>query len=406
MKVNNKEVFICSATRTPIGKYAGGLSSVRTDDLAAIPIRNLINQQQALDLEAIDDVILGCSNQAGEDNQNVARIAALLAGLPVSVPATTINRRCGSGIDAVAMAYRAIVAGDADLIIAGGVESMSRSPLVMAKPEVAFARELKLYDSTLGWYFENPKFADKFGTESMGKTAENVAEKFNISRVDQDKFALRSHQRASIAQQKSLFADEIIPVAVQHNNQQITIDKDENIRADTNLFKLSNLETPFKDNGTVTAGNSATIADGACAMIAASIDAVYKYKLQPLSRIVASSCIGVEPNLMGIGPGHASLKLLKKLNLNISKVGVIEINEAYAAQALAVTRMLGLNDNEFRVNSTGGAIALGHPLAMSGARLLTTASYKLIANKQKYALCTMCIGAGQGIAMIVENARL
>ena len=400
-----KEIFICSATRTPIGKYAGSLSSVRTDDLAAIPIRNLINQQQSLDLAAIDDVILGCSNQAGEDKQNVARVAALLAGLPVTVPACTINRMCGSGIDAVAMAHRAIAAGDADLIIAGGVESMSRSPLVISKPETAFCTEQKLSDSTMELRFENPKFANKFGTESMIATAENVAEKFNISRIDQDKFALRSQQRASIAQQKLLFADEIIPVSVQQNNQQIIVAKDENITKDNSLFRLRDLAS-LKNNGTVTAGNSAVMADGACALLVASIDAVYKYKLQPLTRIVASSCVGVEPKLMGIAPGPASLKLLTKNNLNISQVGIIEINEAYAAQVLAVTRMLGLKDNEFRVNSSGGAIALGNPLAMSGARLLTTASYKLVNTKQKYALCTMCIGAGQGIAMLLENARL
>ena len=403
----SRDVFICGATRTPIGRYGGSLSSIRADDLAAIPIRNLINGNESLNPTAIDDVILGCANQAGEDNRNIARMSSLLAGLPVSVPGCTINRLCGSGMDAVSMGFRSIVAGEADVIIAGGVESMSRAPLVVSKSSSRFGRDQKLYDTTMGWRFINPKFEKKFGVHSMPETAEKVAAKYAIKREDQDKFALRSHQRAILAQENALFDDEIIPMRVpQTKKEDIIVSVDQGPRADTNLFQLKQLPTPFKENGTVTAGNASSLNDGACAILLASLKAVYKYQLKPLAKVVGGLSIGVEPQYMGIGPGPAALKLLSRLDLSIEQMGVIEINEAFAAQALAVTRMLGLQDNDIRVNSQGGSIALGHPLGMSGARLLTTASYRLLRNKERYALCAMCIGVGQGIAMIIENAKL
>jgi 3-oxoadipyl-CoA thiolase len=397
------EAFICDAIRTPIGRYGGALSAVRTDDLAAVPIKALMARNTDVDWEAVDDVIYGCANQAGEDNRNVARMAALLAGLPVDVSGATINRLCGSGMDAVGTAARAIRAGDADMMIAGGVESMSRAPFVMAKAETPFSRKAEVYDTTLGWRFVNKLMAKAHGVDSMPETAENVAEDFHVRRADQDAFALRSQQRAAAAQASGALNDEITPVTIpQRKGDPVVVTRDEHPR-ETSLEKLAKLPTPFRDGGTVTAGNASGVNDGACALIVASEEAARKHGLTPRARVVAMATAGVAPRIMGMGPAPASRKVMAKTGLDIGDFTVIELNEAFAAQALAVTRELGLPDDAQQVNPQGGAIALGHPLGMSGARLITTAVYQLGRNGGGHALCTMCIGVGQGIAMVLES---
>jgi acetyl-CoA acyltransferase len=401
-KVN--EAFICDGVRTPIGRYGGGLSSVRTDDLAALPITALMQRNTGLDWNRVDDVIFGCANQAGEDNRNVARMAALLAGLPVTVSGATINRLCGSGLDAVGSAARAIKSGEAELIISGGVESMSRAPLVMAKAETAFSRAAEIHDSTIGWRFVNALMDKQYGTASMPETAENVAEDFAISRQDQDAFALRSQQRAAAAQSSGIFAEEIIPVTIpKRRGDDVIVSQDEHPR-DTTLEKLAKLGTPFRDGGTVTAGNAAGINDGACALIIASEQAAGVHGLSPIARILGMASVGVEPRIMGMGPAPATRKVLDLVGLKLEDMGVIELNEAFAAQALAVCRDLGLADDALHVNPNGGAIALGHPLGMSGARLVMSAAYEMARNNHRYGLCTMCIGVGQGIALVLEKA--
>jgi len=397
------EAFICDAIRTPIGRYGGALSAVRADDLAAIPIKALMARNTGVDWEAVDDVIYGCANQAGEDNRNVARMAALLAGLPVDVSGATINRLCGSGMDAVGTAARAIRAGDADMMIAGGVESMSRAPFVMAKAETPFSRKAEVYDTTLGWRFVNKLMAKGHGVDSMPETAENVAEDFQVRRADQDAFALRSQQRAAGAQASGALGDEITPVTIpRRKGDPVVVTRDEHPR-ETSLEKLAKLPTPFRDGGTVTAGNASGVNDGACALIVASEEAARKHGLTPRARVVAMATAGVAPRIMGMGPAPASRKVMAKTGLDIDRFAVIEINEAFAAQALAVTRELGLPDDAEQVNPQGGAIALGHPLGMSGARLVTTAVYQLGRNGGGHALCAMCIGVGQGIAMVLES---
>jgi len=399
-----RDAFICDATRTPIGRYAGALSAVRTDDLAAIPIRALLERNAGLDPEQVDDVIYGCANQAGEDNRNVARMAALLAGLSTAVPGATLNRLCGSGLDAVAQAARAIRCGDADLIIAGGVESMSRAPFVMGKAESAFSRDAQIYDTTIGWRFVNPLMKKAHGIDSMPETAENVAEEFQISRADQDAFALRSQQRAAGAQGSGRLAREITPVSVaRRRGDPIVVDTDEHPRADTSAQSLAKLGTPFRDGGTVTAGNASGVNDGAAALIIASEQAAARHGLTPRARVVATAVAGVAPRIMGVGPAPATRKLLERTGTALGDVDVIELNEAFAAQALAVLRELGLPDDAGHVNPNGGAIALGHPLGMSGARLALTSTEELIARDARRAVCTMCIGVGQGIAMLIER---
>src|SRR5882757_9616868 len=398
------DAFICDAVRTPIGRYGGALSSVRPDDLAALPIAALISRNPSLDPEAIDDVFLGCANQAGEDNRNVARMAALLAGLPVDVPGATVNRLCGSGMDAVGMAARTIKAGDTDLIIAGGVESMSRAPFVMPKADSAFSRTAEIYDTTIGWRFINPRLERKYGVDSMPETGENVAAGFGVSREDQDKFALRSQQRTAAAYARGFFESELIPVEIpQRKGAPLLVTRDEHPRPETTLEQLAKLPTPFRANGTVTAGNASGVNDGACALIIASEEAVRRFKLTPRARIVAGATAGVEPRIMGMGPVPATRKALALAKLDIKQLDVIELNEAFASQGLAVLRELGLPDDAEHVNANGGAIALGHPLGMTGARLATTATYQLMTGKGRYALCTMCIGVGQGIALIIER---
>ncbi len=396
--------FICEAVRTPIGRYGGSLASVRADDLGAIPIRALMERQPQVPWQEIDDVIYGCANQAGEDNRNVARMAGLLAGLPTQVPGVTLNRLCGSGMDAIAQGARAISCGEADLIIAGGVESMSRAPFVMAKNTSAFGRNAEMYDTTIGWRFVNKLMKRQYGVDSMPETAENVAEEYEISRDDQDAFANRSQARVAAAQQSGAFDDEIVPVHVpQRKRDPVVVDTDEHPRSDTTLEKLSKLPTPFKNEGTVTAGNASGVNDGACAVLIASEDAIARYELKPLARIVGAAVAGVEPRVMGIGPAPASQKLLARLKLGIADMDVIELNEAFAAQGLAVLRQLGVPDDAVHVNPNGGAIALGHPLGMSGARLVTTAAYQLRRIQGRFGLCTMCIGVGQGIALVIER---
>jgi 3-oxoadipyl-CoA thiolase len=398
------EALICDPLRTAIGRYAGGLASVRPDDLGAVPIRALMQRNPGVDWEQVDDVYYGNANQAGEDNRNVARMSSLLAGLPVTVPGSTINRLCGSGMDAVGVAARAIKSGEAGLMIAGGVESMSRAPLVMPKAEAAFSRRAEIYDTTLGWRFVNKLMQDNYGIDSMPETAENVAERFSISREDQDAFALRSQLRAERAQAEGIFAEEIVPVSIaQRGGQPLEFNVDEHPRAGSSLQALAKLPTPFRDGGSVTAGNASGVNDGACAMLVASETAARQHQLQPLARVVAMATAGVEPRIMGFGPAPASRKVLARAGLSIEQMDVIELNEAFAAQALAVTRHLGLADNAEQVNPHGGAIALGHPLGMSGARLVTTAARQLERDNGRYALCTMCIGVGQGIAMILER---
>jgi acetyl-CoA acyltransferase len=397
------EAFLCDAIRTPIGRYGGALATVRTDDLAAIPLRALVERNASVDWKAVDDVVYGCANQAGEDNRNVGRMALLLAGLPVDVPGTTVNRLCGSSMDAIAIAARAIKAGEMALVVAGGVESMSRAPFVLAKAESAFSRAAKIEDTTIGWRFVNPLTKAKYGIDSMPETAENVATEFGIARADQDAFALRSQERALAAIAAGRLAEEIVPVTIPaKKGDPVVVARDEHPR-ETTLEALAKLKPIVRPDGTVTAGNASGVNDGACATLIASEDAARRHGLVPRARIVAAAVAGVAPRIMGIGPAPAMRKALALAKLALSDMAVIELNEAFAAQALAVTRDHGLADDDPRVNPNGGAIALGHPLGASGARLVTTAMYELRRRGGRYALCTMCIGVGQGIAVILEH---
>jgi acetyl-CoA acyltransferase len=398
-----KEAFVCDAIRTPIGRYGGSLSSVRADDLGAVPLRALVERNKEVDWEAIDEVIYGCANQAGEDNRNVARMSALLAGLPVGVPGTTVNRLCGSGMDAIGVAARAIKAGETHLMIAGGVESMSRAPFVMGKASSAFSRQAEIHDTTIGWRFINPLMKKQYGVDSMPETAENVAEDYKISREDQDAFAVRSQQKAARAQQDGTLGAEIVAVTIpQKKGDALVVDRDEHPR-ETSLEALAKLKGVVRPDGTVTAGNASGVNDGAVAMLIADEETAKRNGLTPRARILGIATAGVPPRVMGIGPGPASQKLLARLGLTIDQIDVIELNEAFASQGLATLRMLGVADDDPRVNPNGGAIALGHPLGASGARLVTTASYQLQRTGGRLALCTMCIGVGQGIAMIIER---
>jgi len=398
------EVFICDAVRTPFGRYGGALSSIRTDDLATLPIKALMERNASVDWAALDDVIYGCVNQAGEDNRNVARMALLLAGLPPTVPGATVNRLCGSSLDAVGTAARAIKCRETQFMIAGGVESMSRAPFVMPKADSAFSRAAKIEDTTIGWRFVNPLMKSKYGIDSMPETAENVAEEFKVGRAEQDAFALRSQQRWAAAQSQGFYRGEIIPVSVPGKKEAATlVDRDEHPRPDTTLEALAKLKGVVKPEGTVTPGNASGVNDGACAMILASDAAARKHKLTPKARILGMATAGVAPRIMGVGPAPATRKVLEKTGLKLAQMDVIELNEAFAAQALAVTRDLGLPDDAAHVNPNGGAIAIGHPLGASGARLATTAMYQLQAIGGRYALCTMCIGVGQGIALVIER---
>ena len=396
--------FICEGIRTPIGRFGGALAQVRADDLAAIPLKALRDAFPASDWESVDEVIFGCANQAGEDNRNVARMASLLSGIAFTVPAMTVNRLCGSGMEAVTVAARAISAGEISLAIAGGVESMSRAPFVMPKAATAFSRAAEIYDTTIGWRFPNPLMIKLYGNASMPETAENVAEKYNVDRASQDCFALRSQAKAAAAQRSGILAEEIIPVHIPGPKGTIkTVYEDEHIRPDTTIEALAKLLTPFRQGGTVTAGNSSGINDGAAAMFVASEEAASRFGLKPLARVVGGATAGVEPDFMGIGPIYAVRKLLDRWKISMDDVDVFELNEAFAAQALAVTRELGLPDNSDKVNPNGGAIALGHPLGMSGARLVLTAARQLRRIKGRYALASMCIGVGQGIAILLER---
>ena len=396
-------VYICDAVRTPFGRYGGALAGVRADDLAAVPIAELRARNPQLDVTRIDDVIFGCANQAGEDNRNVGRMALLLAGLPKEVPGSTVNRLCGSSLDAVVQAARAIAIGEMSLVIAGGVESMSRAPFVLAKSDAAFARGLKLEDTTLGWRFVNPKMLQAFGTDAMPETAENVAAEWRVSRADQDAFAYRSQQRAAAAAAGGRLAEEIVPVTIQQRKGSTVVALDEHPRADTTLEALAALKPVVRPDGTVTAGNASGINDGACAVLLASEAAVKEHGLTPRARYIAGAVAGVAPRVMGVGPVPATKKVLALAGLTIGQMDVIELNEAFAAQALAVLRDLGVADDAPHVNPNGGAIALGHPLGASGARLVTTATYQLTRSKGRYALCTMCIGVGQGISVVIER---
>jgi acetyl-CoA acyltransferase len=399
------DVFVCDAIRTPFGRYGGSLSTTRTDDLAAHPIRALIQRNPGVDWGAVDDVIYGCANQAGEDNRNIARMALLLAGLPVSVPGTSVNRLCGSSMDAVAMAARAIRSGEEDLVIAGGVESMTRAPFVMGKAESPFSRTAEVFDTTIGWRFVNPAMKARYGIDSMPETGENVAEQFGISRLDQDAFAFRTQKRWEAARTAGFFNNEIAPVLVpQKKGDPKSFDTDEHPRPDTTIEGLAKLKPIVKPTGTVTAGNASGINDGSCALLLASEAAVRKHGLTPRSRVLASAAVGVEPRVMGIGPSPASRKALTKAGLTVSQMDVIELNEAFASQALAVLRDFGLPDDAAHVNPNGGAIAIGHPLGASGGRLVATAVSQLQRTQGRYALCTMCIGVGQGIAVVLERA--
>ncbi len=397
------EAYICDAIRTPIGRYGGALAAVRADDLAAVPLRALKDCNSVVDWERVDDLIMGCANQAGEDNRNIGRMAALLAGLGEKVPATTVNRLCGSGMDAVTIAARAIKAGEAELIIAGGIESMSRAPFVMGKAETAFSRKAEIFDTTMGWRFVNPVLKSQYGIDSMPETAENVAEEFNISREDQDAFAMRSQQRAARAQSSGRLAAEITPVSIlQRKGDPKIIDRDEHPR-ETSLEMFAKLKPFVKKDGVITAGNASGVNDGAAAMIVASEAAVKKYDLTPRARFIAGAVVGVPPRIMGIGPAPASKAVLARTGLSVDDMNVIEINEAFASQSLATLRALGLADDADHVNPNGGAIALGHPLGMSGARIILTATEQLQRTSGRYALCAMCIGVGQGIASIIER---
>ena len=399
-----EEAFICDGIRTPIGRYGGALAGVRTDDLAAIPIKTLMERNSGVDWETVNDVILGCANQAGEDNRNVARMAALLSGLPQTVPGATVNRLCGSGLDAVGIAARAIKSGEQNLVIAGGVESMSRAPFVMGKATSAFSRNAETFDTTIGWRFVNKLMLEQYGTDSMPETAENLAAEFNISREDQDAFAWRSQQKAGQAMESGRLGEEIVPVSIpQRKGEPLIVDQDEHPRPETKLETLGTLTTPFGENGCITAGNASGVNDGAAALIIASETMATKQKLSPVARVVGMATAGVEPRIMGYGPVPATQKLLELTGVSLDKIGIIELNEAFAAQALAVTRALDLADDDPRVNPNGGAIALGHPLGMSGARLALTAVKELQLRRERYALCTMCIGVGQGIAMLIER---
>jgi acetyl-CoA acyltransferase len=396
--------FICEGIRTPIGRYGGALSQVRADDLAAIPLKNLKEKFEKSDWETIDEVIFGCANQAGEDNRNVARMALLLAGIPFTVPGVTVNRLCGSGMEAVSVASRAIAAGEISLAIAGGVESMSRAPFVMPKATSAFSRTAEIYDTTIGWRFANPLMVKMYGTASMPETGENVAEKYKVDRASQDLFAFRSQQKASAAQKAGILAEEIVPVNIPGPKGSVkTVSDDEHIRPDTTLEALAKLPTPFRQGGTVTAGNASGVNDGAAAMFVASEEAAARFGLKPIARILGSATAGVEPDYMGIGPIYAVRKLLARLKMSMANVDVFELNEAFASQSLAVTRELGLPDDSEKVNPNGGAIAIGHPLGMSGARLVLTASRQIQRVKGRYALASMCIGVGQGIAIMLER---
>ncbi len=398
------EVFICDAVRTPFGRYGGALSPIRTDDLATLPIRALMERNPSVDWDALDDVIYGCVNQAGEDNRNVARMALLLAGLPQTVPGATVNRLCGSSLDAVGTAARAIKAGETQMMIAGGVESMSRAPFVMPKADAAFSRAAKIEDTTIGWRFVNPVMKAEYGIDSMPETAENVAAEFKVTRADQDAFALRSQQRWAAARARGFYRDEIVAVSVPgKKGTAVLVDVDEHPRPDATPEGLAKLKGVVKPEGTVTAGNASGVNDGACALILASDTAAKKHKLVPRARVIGMATAGVAPRIMGMGPAPATRKVLEKTGLKLAQMDVIELNEAFAAQALAVTRDLGLPDDAEHVNPNGGAIAIGHPLGASGARLVSTATYQLQATKGRYALCTMCIGVGQGIALVIER---
>lgn len=400
-----KDAYICDAIRTPFGRYAGCLSSVRADDLGAIPIKALMKRNPQVDWSQIDDVIYGNANQAGEDNRNVARMSLLLAGMPVGVSGNTVNRLCGSGMDSIGIASRAIKSGEAQMIIAGGCESMSRAPFVTGKTESAFSRDINgPYDTTIGWRFVNQKMKQEYGVDSMPETAENVAEDFKISRTDQDLFAFNSQQKTSRAMKNGVFTQEITPVSIpQRKSDPIIVDTDEHPRSDTTLATLSKLRTPFREKGSVTAGNASGVNDGACALLITSKEAAIQHGLTPKARIVGMATAGLEPRIMGFGPAEAIKKLLKQTGLTLEQMAVIELNEAFASQSLAVMRDLGLADDAEQVNPNGGAIALGHPLGASGARLIMTAMYQLERTEQRYALCSMCIGVGQGIAMIIER---
>ncbi|WP_447044764.1 3-oxoadipyl-CoA thiolase [Vreelandella sp. H-I2] len=399
-----KDALIIDAIRTPIGRYGGALSSIRADDLGAVPMRTLMERNPSVDWSAIDDIFYGCANQAGEDNRNVARMSALLAGLPVDVPGSTINRLCGSGMDAIGNAARALKTGEAGLMIAGGVESMSRAPFVMGKAEQAFSRQADIFDTTIGWRFINHAMKTQFGVHSMPETAENVAEQFGISREDQDAFALRSQQRTAAATETGRLAEEIVPVKIPRRKQDpLVVETDEHPRASTTAEQLAKLPTPFREGGSVTAGNASGVNDGACALLMASPEQAERFGLKARARVVGMATAGVEPRIMGFGPSPATRKVLAQTGLTLDQMDVIELNEAFAAQALAVMRDLGLDDDAEHVNPNGGAIALGHPLGMSGARLVTTALHELERRQGRFALCTMCIGVGQGIALIIER---
>lgn len=396
------EVFICDAIRTPIGRYGGALSSVRADDLGAIPLKALMARNGGVDWTQVDDVIFGCANQAGEDNRNVARMSSLLAGLPQDVPGATLNRLCGSGMDAIGTAARAIKAGEASLMIAGGMESMSRAPFVMGKAASAFSRQAEIYDTTIGWRFVNPLMKAQYGVDSMPETGENVATEFGISREDQDRFAVRSQEKAARAQANGTLAEEITPVSIaQKKGEAIIVDRDEHPRA-TSMEALARLKGVVRPDGTVTAGNASGVNDGACALLLADEASAARFGLTPRARILGMATAGVAPRIMGIGPAPATKKLLARLAMSLDQFDVIELNEAFASQGLAVLRQLGVADDDLRVNPNGGAIALGHPLGMSGARLVTTAMYQLKRSGGRFALCTMCIGVGQGIAIAIE----
>jgi len=398
-----QDAYICDAIRTPIGRYGGALKDMRADDLGAVPLRELMRRNPSVDWRAVDDVIYGCANQAGEDNRNVARMSSLLAGLPLEVPGSTVNRLCGSGMDAVGTAARAVMSGDAQLMIAGGVESMTRAPFVMGKADAAFSRSAAIYDTTIGWRFPNRLMKELYGTDAMPETAENVADDYHISRADQDRFALASQEKAARAQRDGLFSDEIVPVLIpQRKGDPVRFGQDEHPR-ETTAEALAKLKGVVRADGSVTAGNASGVNDGACALLLASADAVKQHGLTPRARILGMATAGVAPRVMGIGPAPATQKVLRQLGMTLDQIDIIELNEAFASQGLAVLRELGLRDDDPRVNPLGGAIALGHPLGMSGARLVTTAMYQLARSGGRYALCTMCIGVGQGIAIVIER---